>query len=653
MTKQLPEEISPSSLSPVPRRVTSASLAELLDLSPDALVIIDQTGTILQANEQAVTLFGYHHKELAGQSIEMLLPDRLQILHTTHRQHYFAAPHTRSMGLGLDLFGKRKDGREFPIDVSLRPIQLGEELLVIGALRDVSEQWRAQREQVQLAERIRLQGELLNLAHDAILMRDPLNRVIFWNTGAEALYGWTSPQALGRITHTLLHTRFPVDQAAIQEHLEREGSWEGELLHTCRDGHTVVVESRQAVLRDAHGQLSAIMEINRDITRRRELEQAARLAHSETVAHLSFLQQVLDALPSSVYLVSGEQARLLLANHASASLWGAAWPIDQSMEAFLAERRITLLDEQGHHLSPEQFATMRAVQHRETVLYQQETIHRADGSSLPVLVSALPLSARPATGQLAAQDERVALVVHQDVSALKQAEYLKDEFIALAAHELRNPLAALKGFADMLVYQTARGKGPALASWQQEALAEIEQATSRLNKLTQDLLDVTRLQAGRLIVTRKPTELVDMIRHLVVQAQVSAQQHAITLQTPLSSLTVEVDRGRIEQVLSNLLSNAVKYSPQGGAIEVVLWEEPEPHALLLSVRDYGIGIPLGQQARIFGRFVRAENAREMEIAGTGLGLYLSRELLELHGGQLWFESTEGAGTTFFLKIPLP
>jgi len=653
MTKQLPEEISPSSLSPVPRRVTSASLAELLDLSPDALVIIDQTGTILQANEQAVTLFGYHHKELAGQSIEMLLPDRLQILHTTHRQHYFAAPHTRSMGLGLDLFGKRKDGREFPIDVSLRPIQLGEELLVIGALRDVSEQWRAQREQVQLAERIRLQGELLNLAHDAILMRDPLNRVIFWNTGAEALYGWTSPQALGRITHTLLHTRFPVDQAAIQEHLEREGSWEGELLHTCRDGHTVVVESRQAVLRDAHGQLSAIMEINRDITRRRELEQAARLAHSETVAHLSFLQQVLDALPSSVYLVSGEQARLLLANHASASLWGAAWPIDQSMEAFLAERRITLLDEQGHHLSPEQYATLRAVQHRETVLYQQETIHRADGSSLPVLVSALPLSARPATGQLAAQDERVALVVHQDVSALKQAEYLKDEFIALAAHELRNPLAALKGFADMLVYQTARGKGPALASWQQEALAEIEQATSRLNKLTQDLLDVTRLQAGRLIVTRKPTELVDMIRHLVVQAQVSAQQHAITLQTPLSSLTVEVDRGRIEQVLSNLLSNAVKYSPQGGAIEVVLWEEPEPHALLLSVRDYGIGIPLGQQARIFGRFVRAENAREMEIAGTGLGLYLSRELLELHGGQLWFESTEGAGTTFFLKIPLP
>jgi signal transduction histidine kinase len=271
---------------------------------------------------------------------------------------------------------------------------------------------------------------------------------------------------------------------------------------------------------------------------------------------------------------------------------------------------------------------------------------------LPVLVSVRALQARPATGQLAPIDESVALVVHQDVSVLKQAENLKDEFIALAAHELRNPLAALKGFADMLVYQTARGKGPALASWQQEALAEIVQASARLDKLTQDLLDVTRLQAGRLIMSRKPTELVNIIRRLVMQAQMTTQRHSITLLTPLSSLTVDVDHIRIEQVVSNVLSNAVKYSPQEGSIEVSLWEELEPHALLLSVRDHGIGIPISQQARIFGRFVRAENAREMEIAGTGLGLYLSRELVELHGGHLWFESTEGTGTTFFLKIPI-
>ncbi len=311
-----------------------------------------------------------------------------------------------------------------------------------------------------------------------------------------------------------------------------------------------------------------------------------------------------------------------------------------------------MLDAQGRLLAPEQYATLRAVQHQETVLQQQETIRRVDGSHLPVLVSALALPARPATGPLVPQQEALALVLHQDVSLLKQAEYLKDEFIAIAAHELRNPLAALKGFADMLLYQTARGKGPALASWQQEALTEIDLATTRLNKLTQDLLDVTRLQAGRLVLTRKPTEVVEMVRHLVAQTQMTSPQHTFVLQTSLASLRVEVDRMRVEQVLSNLLSNAVKYSPQGGPVELVLWEEQEPHALLLAVRDQGIGIPASQQARIFGRFVRAENAREKEIAGTGLGLYLSRELIELHWGQLWFESTEGVGTTFYVKIPL-
>ena len=137
-----------------------------------------------------------------------------------------------------------------------------------------------------------------------------------------------------------------------------------------------------------------------------------------------------------------------------------------------------------------------------------------------------------------------------------------------------------------------------------------------------------------------------------MQAQITTQRHTFSFETLLSRLEVEVDRVRIEQVLSNLLGNAVKYSPQGGPIEVVLREEVEPHAALLSIRDQGISIPASQQARIFGRFVRAENARATEIAGTGLGLYLSCELVEWHAGRLWFESEEGAGSTFFLTLPL-
>jgi PAS domain S-box-containing protein len=652
---------SPSS---APLRVTSTDLIQQLDISPDALLVVDQAGTIVMANEQAAALFDYSREELQQQPLEMLLPGRLRTVHTAHREHFFTAPRTRSMGAGLQLFGLRKDGTEIPVDISLRPVLLKNEPLAIGAIRDMSEQRRAERERLQQAEQIRLQAELIDQAHDAIFVRDSVSRVIFWNKGAEELYGWSSQEALGRITDILLKTHFPISRVDINRHLEEDGRWEGELSHTCHNGSVVFVESRQVLLRDEHGQPTAILEINRDSTERRRLEQAQHAQHVETADRLAFFQQIMDALPSSIYLVYGTDARLMLANRAAASVWGAEWRTHQPMQEFLATNEIVVFDAQGRQMAHTDFATLRAVREGESVLHHQESIRRPDGSILPVLVNAVALDdsqelslsrqeTQP-TGQHTQHIhiEKVALVVHQDVSALREAEYLKDEFIGVAAHELRNPLAVLKGFAEMLVFQTARGKGPELATWQREALEEIDHATSRLDKLTEDLLDVTRLQAGRLVLSTNPTDLVALARRMVSQRQVTTSQHVFSLDTAHLSLMVDIDRVRIEQVLSNLLSNAIKYTPQGGPIELTIREEVESHCALLSVRDRGIGIPLQQQARIFGRFVRAENARAAEITGTGLGLYLSRELVERHGGRLWFESTEGVGSTFFMTLPM-
>ncbi|MGZ3644550.1 MAG: PAS domain-containing sensor histidine kinase, partial [Ktedonobacteraceae bacterium] len=579
-------------------------------------------------------------------------------------ERYFSAPHARAMGAELQLWGQHRDGTEFPVDISLRPVLLDDELLTIGAIRDMSLQRHAEQERAQQAEHLQLQAELIDLSHDAILIRDAVSRVIFWNKGAEELYGWSSQEALGRITHSLLKTRFPVSLADVDAHLEQDRYWEGELTHSRRDGSLAVIESRQVLIRERLGHATTILEINRDITERRRLEHAEQAIHSQTVARLAFLQQILDALPSSVYLVYGADARLLLANRAATSVWGAQWQTDQPLLEFLATHGINIFDTQGHPLDLTDFATLRAVQEGETVLHQQEIIRRPNGSSLPVLVNAIALDAsqewqslRQPTGPLAqhtphADTEPLALVIHQDVSALKEAEYLKDEFIGVAAHELRNPMAVLKGFSEMLVYQTARGKGAHLAPWQTEALEEIDMATARLDKLTEDLLDVTRLQAGRLILSRNTTDFVALTRRVMTQRQMTTRQHTFTLETEYPSLAMEVDRERIEQVLTNLLSNAIKYSPQGGPIELTIREEDEPHTVLVSIRDWGIGIPAGQQAHIFGRFVRAENARTSEITGTGLGLFLSRELVERHGGRLWFESTEGEGSTFFLTLPL-
>ncbi len=650
---------SPSSL---PLHVTSTGLSELLDISPDALLIVNHAGTIVMANEQVSALFGYRREELCELRLEALLPEHLRAIHLKHREHYFTAPRMRSMGAGFQLVGRYKDGSEFPVDISLRPVLLGDDLLVIGAIRDVSEQQHAERERTQQVEYIRQQARMIDLSHDAIFIRDLVGRVSFWNRGAEELYGWLAQEALGRISHSLLKTCFPTNLSTIEEQVEHDEGWEGELVQNCRDGRVVLVESRWSPVRDAQGRSMAILEINRDITERRRLEQAAQAVHTQTTARLSFLQQIIDALPSSIYLVYGEDARLLLSNRAAASLWGAEGRIDQPMEEFLAINGIHITSAQGRPLALQELATLRTVRQGEMVRHHQETIRRPNGSSLPVLVNTVALDSpegwhvltQETDAQGSAQHaptESMALVVHQDVSALKEAEYLKDEFIAVATHELRNPLAVLKGFASMLVYQTAQGKGADLSEWQREALGEINEATARLDKLTEDLLDVTRLQAGRLALSRKPTDLVDLTRHIVAQWQMTTERHVIFLDTSLSSLVVEVDRVRIEQVLSNLLGNAIKYSPQGGPIELTIREEGEPREALLSIRDLGIGIPARQQARIFGRFVRAENARASEITGTGLGLYLSREFVEGHAGRLWFESTEGVGSTFFIRLP--
>ena len=247
-----------------------------------------------------------------------------------------------------------------------------------------------------------------------------------------------------------------------------------------------------------------------------------RAPESRTTGEKSpdFLQHLLDALPSSVYLVQGEDARLVLANRAATALWGAQWRVGQPMLDSLKSHQIRLFDTQGEVLPSAAFATMRALSEGKAVFQYQETIYHTDGTTLPVLVNAVPidgqdlLEATSGNGQ-ADVASPAALVVHQDVTSLKENEELKDRFLGLVAHELRTPLAAIKGFASMLLTQTAQGKGPELAEWQYEAIAEIDLGFDRLTRITKDLLDVVRLQAGRLVLHREPLDLVSITQRVI------------------------------------------------------------------------------------------------------------------------------------------
>lgn len=394
-----------------------------------------------------------------------------------------------------------------------------------------------------------------------------------------------------------------------------------------------------------------------DITARKELERREQEAHADMDARLQVFQLILDRLPNGVFLVQGPHLRLLLANQAAADLWGAEWPRGQSEEEFFDQHDIQLFTVDGQLLPQNNVTGRRAMATGEPVLAHQLVIRRSDGTRLPVVVDAIPFldpaqfPRLPQEMTADAEAARVVLVVYQDVSALKEAEALKDQFISLATHELRTPVTIITGYADRLLSRTVQGKGHVLDDWQREKVQEMKQVSWQLANLTTDLLDVTRMQAGEFELEWRLTDLVALTQRVVKKFQATTDQHHLRFHTALQELQATVDGIRIEQVLSNLLSNAIKYSPEGGPIEITLEEDAKTHEACFRIRDQGMGIPRAQQAQLFGRFVRGENGRAAGIRGTGLGLYLCRELVERHDGHISFASEEGVGSTFFFSLP--
>ena len=633
-------------------------LTALLDLAPDALIVVDSTGTITQVNAQIETLFGYGQDELVGHPLELLLPESRRMAHVAQRSRYMQAASPRPMGTGLDLVGRHKDGCAFPVDISLRPILIGHTLHVMGAVRNLTAQRLAESERDHIADRLHQQDQLISMAHDAILVSDPEGRILSWNEGAEHLYGWAAQEATGKVKYTLLQTRFPISREEIEHTLQEHGQWEGELTHTCRDGRQVIVDSRHVLTRDDQGVPTAILEINRDITERRRLEHLEQKAHTERDARLHLRQWILDCLPSGVFLAQGPQLRLLMANQAMNDALGAEWQPGQLGDDFLRQHGIRFFTTDGRPLLLAETPARRAMASGEPVFHFQMVIRRPDGTRLPVLLDAIPFElprhlpclTQEMAGVLTLE-ERVVLVVYHDVTALKDAEALKDQFISLATHELRTPVSVIAGYADFLLRRASQGNHP-LDAWQVSKLQQMKQATQQLANLTEDLLDVTRVQSEQFQLDLRPTDLLALTQGVIERLQTTTTHHQVLLHTTLAHLWATVDAFRIEQVLSNLLNNAIKYSPQGGPIEVTLEEERQTQEASFSVRDHGMGIPQEQQPYLFKRFMRANNVRTAGIRGTGLGLYLCQQLVERHGGHIYFKSEEGVGSTFFFSLPL-
>lgn len=240
-------------------------------------------------------------------------------------------------------------------------------------------------------------------------------------------------------------------------------------------------------------------------------------------------------------------------------------------------------------------------------------------------------------------------VILNDITSLKEIDNMKTEFVSVASHQLRTPLTAIKLFTEMLEKEQVGN----LNQEQKEYMDDIHQSTDRMVLLVNDLLNITRIESGHLRIDPRPTDLGDLISIVLTEAKAGSVHKKIEFEFK-NSITkkpkVSVDQNLIRQVVTNLLTNAIRYSNKDhGEIKITLSRKNSDY--LVSVKDNGIGIPAKVSGRIFEKFFRADNAVRAATDGTGLGLYVSKMIVEMGGGDIWFETEENKGTTFYFTIP--
>jgi len=244
-------------------------------------------------------------------------------------------------------------------------------------------------------------------------------------------------------------------------------------------------------------------------------------------------------------------------------------------------------------------------------------------------------------------EEKGFLIIIHDVTKEKLIEKMKTEFVSIAAHQLRTPLSAIKWTIRMIL----DGDAGEINEEQRELLEQTYISNERMIRLINDLLDVSRIEEGRLLYNQEDARIEDVIDSVIEASQEMLRNKNMVLEVNKKETPkVKIDKEKIGVVIQNLLENAIKYTEQGGKIKITL--DNDEKNVIFKIEDSGVGIPKSQQDRIFTKFFRAENVTRMETNGTGLGLYTTKNIVQAHKGQIWFESEENKGTTFYFTIPI-
>lgn len=514
-------------------------------------------------------------------------------------------------------------------------------------------------------ERLAMFAAIIDSSEDAIISKDLQSRVTSWNKSAERMFGYTEPEMLGELIRVLIPKDRQQEEDDIIARLKRGERVEHyETVRRRKDGREIQVSLTISPVKDEHGNITGASKIARDITRQKQTEERLQIIHqvgkaiSANLDTNAILQQVTDSttrLSGAAFgaffynkIDSAGEAYMLyaLSGAPREAFDKLGMPRNTAIfkptfdgKGIKRSEDITADPEYGksapHHGMPHG--------HLPVVSYLAIPVISQNGAVLGGLFFGHPRKAMFTTEH----EELVAAIAGQAAIALDNAKLYteinalnnkKDQFIGFASHELKTPLTTIKGYLQL----TASG-----AISPEETLKKVDKQVERLEGIVADLLDISKIQAGKMDLEFERISLFQLVKEST--DSVNSSKHNVTIVHPPDDITVTADRRKLLQVLVNLLSNAAKYSDAGREINITTRVFGDQ--AVITVTDQGIGIAKEHLNNIFNQYFRVSEGQG-KAEGMGLGLYISKEIMEAHGGKIWAESEVLKGSSFHLEIPL-
>jgi len=619
------------------RKRLEARFRATVESAPTAMVMIDQTGTIVLVNTELERLFSYTHDALLRRKIEVLIPERFRTGHPALRTQYFATPESRRMGQGRDLFGMRQDGSEFPIEIGLNPVTTDEGSFVLAAIVDISERKR-------LEARFRATVES---APNAMVMIDESGRIVLVNAELERLFNYGRNELLNQKVEALIPERFRSGHSGLRSvyfsapEARRMGQGR-DLFGLRKDGSEFPVEIGLNPVKTDEGSfvLAAIVDIserNRQTVALRESEERFRL--------------LIESVRDYAIFMLDKEGRVVTWNTGAERIKGyqAAEIIGKHISCFYTEEDVR------NDAPRSELAAARSEGR-----YEAEGLRvRKDGSRFlaQVIITAL-LDAtgdlrgftkvtRDITESRRAKQEILRLNadledrVRERTAQLEAANKELEAFSFSVSHDLRAPLRHIDGFAHMLKEDAAE-----LDDQTRRHVDLIAESARRMGMLIDDLLEFSRL--GRNSLVRVRADMNVLVESALNEACGDQRNQAQVTIGPLPAACV--DPNLMRQVWVNLLSNAFKYSAiRGSEARVEVSAETQGAVNRYCIRDNGVGFDMRYAGKLFGVFQRLHSQQEFE--GTGVGLAIVQRIVHRHGGRVWADSEPGKGAVFTIELP--